>query len=156
MTSTTNRVIFYILLGVFFVIFFLATNNFYEGSATKQNIILITAGITFSLVFVGYAQLSGIFEDSSGYSLDYCPSPEAKLCRGGPYMWQGDSNRAKFCRNLASSKNGQELINSYECGAGYSGTPGDGFNFTPLSNGCWHNEQCDSPASCDMRPNGVL
>lgn len=156
MTNTINKVIFYILLGVCFIIFFISTKHFYTGSAVRQNIILLTSAIIFSLFFVGYSQLSGIFKESSGYSLDYCPSPEAKLCKGGSYMWQGDSNRAKFCRHLASTQEGLDLINSYDCGAGFTGMPGKGFQFTPISNNCWKNERCDTPASCNIRQNGIF
>ncbi len=42
--TSVNEVIFFVLLGLFFIIFFLATNNFYVDleSNTKRGIMLFT------------------------------------------------------------------------------------------------------------------
>ena len=166
----TNEVIFYILLGFFFAVFFVSTNYFYLGagsstrSSTMKGIILSIASVVFALFFVGYASLTNLFKKESyqgkftGQSdqMTYCPSPGAKLCRGGSYMHQGSSPRAKFCRNLASTPEGKAEIQRYECGSGFTGMRGGGFKFTPLSDGCWKNARCRTPSSCDIANNGIF
>ena len=122
-----------------------------ESSFKRVSVVLV-AGVVFSLFFVGYSQVTGLFKNEG---FEFCPSPGAKLCRGGPYMWQGDSEIAKFCRNLASTPEGKAEIDSYECGTGYTGMPGGGFKDTPMSNGCWQNEMCRE-SSYLIRPNGIF
>lgn len=182
MTTSVNEVLFFILLGVFFIIFFLATNYFYvgSGSSTKKGAMLTVAAIVFSLFFVGYSQVSGAcknegFKDGYQYTgkagdqnrahgngiggseMSSCPSPGASLCRGGRYMWQGDSQRAKFCRNLASTPDGMAAIAQRSCGAGYvGGGEGNGFKFTPISGPNWNNKRCDTPGGCDIGSNGIF
>lgn len=177
MTTSVNEVIFFILLGVFYIIFFLATNYFYIGSNTKKTTMLIISAIVFSLFFVGYSQITGVCKNEGfqsensknsknrrncgscglgGSQMSSCPSPGAKLCRGGPYMWNGDSERSKFCRNLASTEQGNQEIQSFECGAGYTGMPGGGFRFTPISGDDWCNKRCDTPSGCDINSNGIF
>ena len=80
----------------------------------------------------------------------------AKLCAGGPYMWQGGSPLAKKCRKLASTRKGRNEISRYECGVGYNGMPGGNFKFTPLSNDCWKNTRCDGSQSYNIEDNGIF
>jgi hypothetical protein len=155
--SSVNEIIFFILLGVFFIIFFLSTNYFYEqsNSRIKKGTILSISAMVFSLFFLGYTQVTGVCKNEGYMDYDgkikhtknqkitYSPSTGAKLCRGGPYTWQGDSQRARFCRDLASTPEGLAEINRYSCGAGYNGMPGNGFKFTPLSDDNWNNARCD-------------
>lgn len=153
MKSSLSKILFFILIGVLYIVFFLATNYFYVGksSSVTKGAILVSAAIIFSLVFVGYAQVTKLFPEG------YCDTGlGAKACRGGPYMWQGTSPRAKFCQALASTPEGREKIASYECGAGYSGMPGKGFQFTPDSNSTWNNARCDTPSGCNVRDNGIF
>ena len=157
MASTTNRVLFFVMLGVVFAIFFLATRYFYSSTDSttsfKRGGIVIMASIIFSLFFVGYVELTGLIKKDVS---NFCPSPGPKLCRGGPYMWQGDSERAKYCRKLAATPEGEAQIKRYECGKGMIGMPGCGFKYTPMSDDCWRNQRCDSPAGCDIESNGIF
>jgi hypothetical protein len=157
MSSTVNRTMFFLMLGFFFIVFFYATGYFYSktdsGSTWSRGAIISTSAIVFSLFFVGYTQLTGVLK-TEGFN--YCPSPSSKLCRGGSYFWQGDSERSKFCRSLASTPKGLAEINSRECGKGMVGIPGNGFRDTPMSNGCWKNELCDSASGCNIRDNGIF
>ena len=155
--TSVNEVIFFVLLGLFFIIFFLATNNFYVDleSNTKRGIMLFTSAAVFSLFFVGYSQLTGVFKNE-GFSSE-SPLSRAKLCRGGAYMNQGDSERAKFCRKLASTPSGLAAISRVSCGAGFvGGGEGSNFKFTPISNGNWQNERCDGEISCNVDDNGIF
>jgi hypothetical protein len=147
MVSSTNRVLFFIVLGFAFAIFFTATNYFYSitspSSSFKRGGIIIVSSIIFSLFFLGYTTITKLLKE--GYN--FCPSPGAKLCRGGPYMWQGDSERAKYCRALTETEEGAVQINRHSCGSGYTGMPGGGFNYTTI------NKRCDSPV---LENNGIF
>jgi hypothetical protein len=154
MVSTINRVLFFLILGFTFSIFFLATNYFYSYTNVSLNKggIVVIASIIFSLFFFGYIQLTGLFKEG----FNFCHRPGPRSCRGGAYLNQGDSEQAKYCRNLASTPNGLAEINSYECGKGMIGMPGKGFRYTPLSDDSWENKRCDTPCSDDIRQNGIL
>lgn len=151
MTTPLKEVIFYILAGVFYVIFFLSTNNFYKksNSSKTKSLYVIVSAFMFILVLFGYSELTGLFSSRQGFH-----SFSPKLCRGGAYTWQGDSKRAKYCRNLSSKPSGIAQINRYNCGAGFYGMPGKNFKFTPISNDEWRNERCDSTHSTDN--NGIF
>jgi hypothetical protein len=75
---------------------------------------------------------------------------DGRLCQGGPYTWQGSSKRAVACRQLASTPEGMDEIQRYNCGTGYSGLPGKGFKFTPIG------EQCNEQINTDIRDNGIF
>ena len=79
-----------------------------------------------------------------------------KYCRGGPYMFTGDSERSKYCRKLASTDEGLAEIQRYNCGAGYTGMPGNNFRYTPISNDKWGNSRCSTPVSDDPEDNGIF
>lgn len=156
MTSSINKGIFFIILGIIFIVFFYATGFFYmqvrSGSSFKKNVIIFIAAIIFSLFFIGYSEITGLFKEG----FEVSQSPGAKLCRGGPYMWQGDSEIAKYCRSLAATPEGKAEIDSYECGKGYNGMPGNGFKDTPMSNSCWKNEMCTEGSDYLVRSNGIF
>ena len=64
--TSINKVIFFIMLGVVFCIFFLATRHFYsnikDNASFKRSAIVIIASIIFSLFFVGYTQVTGLLK----------------------------------------------------------------------------------------------
>ena len=152
-----NEVVFFALLGLFFIVFFLTTNHNYVGSNTKKVAVFFTSALVFTLFFVGYSQITGVCLSKDGYEYNASTlSPDAKLCRGGEYMWRGNSPRSKYCQQLATTPEGRKEIDRYSCGAGYTGMPGKGFTFTPLSNDQWENERCDSGFSCDEKDNGIF
>ena len=122
--------------------FFYFTGFFYlktdPNSSSNKMIIVFISSVLFSLFFLGYTQLTKLFKKESFHF-----SSGAKTCRGGPFMWQGSSEKAKYCQNLASTPEGKKEIDSYECGTGYKGLPGRSFEFTPMSNSIRKNEMCD-------------
>lgn len=144
------------MLGIFYMIFFMATGFFYTQFSSeesfKKGAIIFIASVIFSLFFVGYSQLTGLFKEG----FNFCPSPGPKLCRGGAYTWQGNSPRAEYCRALASTPLGEAEIKSYECGKGFYGMPGGGFKDTPMSDACWNNELCNNPDESYIRSNGIF
>jgi len=97
---------------------------------------LLVVGI-FYLANVGSCELENFWDVSLG----------AK-CKGGPYMWQGDDEISKECRALASTKEGQCIIKSYNCPTGYVGTPSLPFVYTPLSGDNFENERCAGKPDC--------
>ena len=82
-----------------------------------------------------------------------------KLCRGGPYMWQGNSKKAKMCRRMAESKEGKKQINRYQCPSGFSGMPLNNWSYTPVSGPGWQNQRCEDSKNqqlCDPSRNGIF
>ena len=76
-------------------------------------------------------------------NISYIPDNHAGLCKGGYYMWQSDSERSKYCRNLASTKKGRQEIAKSECRTAYTGGPNIKFNFTNMYENKWNNTSCD-------------
>ena len=67
-----------------------------------------------------------------------------KFCRGGAYLYQGDSEKAKYCRSLYENPEGQEELCKFTCGKDqHNGYPNANFQYSPLSNSNWKNERCD-------------
>jgi len=91
-------------------------------------------------------------------SYDNLEITPGKLCRGGPYTWQGNSARARMCRNMYSKPEGKAQIDRYSCGSGFTGMPGRGFEYTPISDDRWNNRRCEGSDSdlCDLGANGIF
>jgi hypothetical protein len=117
---------------------------------------LLFMTIIFILSIYGYISATKLFNENYTHSKKCNMDINGRLCRGGPYTWQGDSPRAKACRKLASTPEGQEQIQRFECGKGYTGYPGRGFKFTPLSNNNWENERCKDLSIGSVEDNGIF
>ena len=96
-------------------------------------------------------EMCGCGKPSKGLNLSL-----GKLCRGGPYMWQGDAALAKACRKLSESPERKAELGRYECGSTWKGMPGCGFQYTTISNDKWKNERCASIDTCDVSKNGIF
>lgn len=175
--------IFYI---VFYVVTSLMSGHIktVEGEWKKSALFIVfVSACFFSLLTFGYAELTGLFKEkyheSSESRRRYLPNdnlnnnlndnsnnkpvlPTCKqqinprFCRGGSYTWQGNSPRAKACRELASTPEGMAQIQRYESGKGFVGMPGRGFNFTPISDASWTNQRCNSPSGYNLEDNGIF
>ena len=149
--STFKQIGFFVLVIMLYYIttFFISKKSI--DSTKVSTPLIILSSIILSLSLYGYLQLVHPFNSSSqGYQYKKLSSKDksqlsitpAKLCRGGAYTWQGNSDRAKMCRDMASTQEGKDSINRFECGSGYTGVPRDEFKFTPDSNSSWKNERC--------------
>ena len=58
----------------------------------------------------------------------------AKLCKGGEYMYRGNSVRSQICRSLP-----QQEIMRQTCPKGFHGGTKTTFEYTPISNESWRN-----------------
>ena len=174
MTESFNRrMIFFVIT---FLMYFMVT-KLYEKIIPTSNFNLIITGLMFTLAIFGlfyltrmdregYTEYTGVGVDlsrGSGYvsgQVKGCSAPHdlftvspGKLCRGGWYMNQGDSCRAKMCQKLASTKEGQEELTRYNCGPGFNGMPGCGFEYTPME--C-RGASCSGCPSCNVEANGIF
>jgi hypothetical protein len=106
----------------------------------KQKIIVSVIISIFStmILVISYYMASLNYKNEGFWDVS-----EYAKCKGGPYMWQGDSPEAIKCRELANTKEGRCGISSYNCPSGYNGTPKIPFYYTPLSNDEWKNERCN-------------
>jgi len=64
---------------------------------------------------------------------------QASLCRGGAYMFQGNSPQAKMCQALNSTKEGRAMINAYNCPRGFKGMALNQFEYSSASNSNWQS-----------------
>lgn len=149
---SVREVLFFILT---FLLFYLAVSvaNYWFKHMQKGNlqVIYLLVGAVFTLLLVVVYYLATLNKTSEGF-WDITP---AATCRGGPYMWQGDSENAKMCRKMAETKEGECEIAAYNCPTGYNGIPRIPFVYTPLSNDNWQNERCENRPNCPCKNTGL-
>lgn len=174
--NTISKIGFFLLAFVLYIgMVYFARGSIYtfEKSIVSKMIVLIVAG-TYTLALFSYIQIFNPF-CSEGYQYKYqkcdgrpcgCSGEDqkwaitaGKRCMGGPYMNQGNSPRARACRELARTQEGRHEIGRYECGVGFNGMPGNRFEFTPISNDQYKNERCmpkNKPFACIAEDNGIF
>jgi hypothetical protein len=149
---STREIIFFILA---FLLFFLAVKlgGFWIEKGHKMNpdMVFIIIGIVYTLSLVAIQYLAKLNCTSEGF---WDVSPYAK-CKGTEYMWQGNSEEAKMCRELADTPEGRCGISSYNCPKGYNGQPMLPFYYTPISDDSWQNERCDDKPTCPCVDTGL-
>jgi hypothetical protein len=146
---SAREVLYFVLMAVMFYLFVRMGQWWNTHSKSKHPyVVLALLGCAFALFMAGMYYLSKLNKMNEEGFWDVSP---AARCRGGPYMWQGDSETAKMCRKMAESPEGRCQIASYNCPTGYNGVPRLPFVYTPLSNDQWKNERCepDKPQKCN-------
>ncbi len=142
-----REIIFFVVM---FCLAFLSLKYAVMKIEMSRTEIYIFTALIFTGVMVGIFFAASLNESSENF-WDVSP---AALCKGGPYMWQGDSETAKMCRAMADSKDGRCSIASYNCPTGYIGTPKIPFYYSPLSDDNWKNERCGGgPEECGCSGN---
>ncbi len=145
MKRTVRESVFFILI---FLLFFLAVKlaRFWiQKMNMNANTAYIIVGLTFTLVMVAVYYLAKLQSSAEGF----WDVSDASRCKGGLYMFQGNSPEAKMCREMASTESGKIAISGYNCPTGFIGSPGLPFAYSPLSNDKWQSERCDeSIPSC--------
>lgn len=134
-----KEVIYFILLFILFYLGVQTTNLWVNHAKVYAKTASLIVGIVFTLVMVALYYLAGLNNKTSEKFWDV--SAGAK-CRGGPYMWQGDSEQAKTCREMAKTPQGRAEIAAYSCPTGFEGIPKRPFKHTTISNDKWENERC--------------
>ena len=64
-------------------------------------------------------------------------------CKGGLYMSQGDSERAKLCKTYLNTEEHQQQDINYKCNTGDAGKKNKLFKYTPYIDDNW-NHTCGS------------
>lgn len=161
MLETSNKqIVYFVLLGIFFLLYptmylqigskFDICLGFNKGHILYALVIAVASAVMFYAIYrgVGTTEL---------YEGEFSVTP-AKLCRGGPYTWQGNSKRAKMCRQMYANPEGKKQIDRYNCGSAFTGMPGKRFEYTPLSGPGWKNKRCEGKQSdlCDVSRNGIF
>ena len=148
--STRQGIFFIIILCLFFLMSKLG--EYWENhSEINRNLATVVISVCFTLIFIGIYYLARLNNSSENF---WDVSDFAK-CRGGSYMWQGDSEEAKMCQNLASTEEGRCGIASYNCPTGFNGIPALPFEYTPLSSDDWKNERCNDNPKCPCTSVGM-
>ena len=160
--AINQEIIFFVLTFILFYLSISMYDNVKDIDSLKKYKLLLP--FVFSLIFIFF--LIGFYYflefdrsctvDTESYQM--LELSRGAICKGGPYMAQGDSERAKMCRELQESPEGKCEINSYNCAKGYRGQPGGMFQFNPESDARWENTRCDGldveETPC-RRPEGV-
>lgn len=162
MLNVIREVIFFILI---FLLFYLATKSGHilNRRYPQFNTELLTAivGVVFTLIIVAIFYLAKLNENIDGYKA-FNLSPGA-ICKGPSYLFQGDDQTSKMCRQLASTADGRCQIAQYNCPNGYVGEPKNlkYWEYTSNSDSEWNGVQCKGnhvdkkyyerphPPSCD-------
>lgn len=151
-SRNTKQVIF---LFMIFFLFFLSVKliNFWleKGRDINPNIVYIIMGVIFTLIVSSLYYLSKLNCSSEGF----WDVSKYALCKGGEYMWQGDSDVSKMCRELAKTPEGRCGISGQNCPTGYNGVPMLQFVYTPVSDDNWKNERCEDKKQCPCEDVGL-
>lgn len=123
----------------------------YDIKDKQKTILWIGICLFSTMILLSAYYMANLNSNSEGF---WDVSEYAK-CKGGPYMWQGESPEAKKCRELASTEQGRCGISSYNCPSGYNGIPKLPFYYTPLSNDQWKNERCENREKCGCTDVGL-
>jgi hypothetical protein len=108
------------------------------------DILSFITGLIFTGIIVTIYYLAGISKLKDNFAFEVTP---AKMCRGGAYMFQGDSKKAKFCQDFVETPEGKKDMCRYQCSGPpglYNGYPGKKFEYTSQSDAHWNNEQCNT------------
>ena len=133
-SSNDKKIAFIMLISVCYFFFNITTSKFIKTSAvTDTKKILFVSTLLFAFLTYVLIDITGIIRAEEAYKP---VNIDPRLCQGGPYMWQGDTDRAINCRQLASTPEGLAQIQKLSCGSGYSGMPLNDFDFTPNELNC--------------------
>jgi len=145
MKRIARETIFFILTLLLYFLSVKATQYWIHSSHLKPDLAYFIVGIVFVMLIATVFYISKMNRCIGESFWDVAP---AAKCRGGPYMWQGDSETAQACRAMADTPEGRCAISSYNCPTGYNGVPKLPFVFSPLSGDTWENEQCKDKGIC--------
>lgn len=137
MSSKTifKEVIFFVLV---FASFYIGCRITKVWRTSDVSILIVGTVVTGLLATIYY--LAKINQHTDNYRA-FEISPGA-MCRGGSYMWQGDSARAKMCQQMNSTPEGKCAISRFNCPTGYNGMPRIPFDFTSNSDSTWSGVRC--------------
>jgi hypothetical protein len=136
---------------VLYIMFFAVSKNW------KGNMSLFVTSIVFTTTAFGIYYLTGLQKETySAFNL----SPGA-ACKGSMYLFQGDDETSKMCRDMAETPDGRCAIASFNCPNGYEGAPKhlNNWEYTSNSDSCWEGVKCkgcnvdksryEHPPDCD-------
>jgi hypothetical protein len=141
--STKMTLFFLLILSLFFLMSKMAI-LWTQKTSIDINMSVLTMAVGYTILIITLYYMTIDKKAKEGF---WDVTPAAK-CKGGPYMWQGDSETAKMCRAMAETEQGRCEQSAYECGVGYIGTPRRPFYYSPLSDDNFHNERCDGTPYC--------
>ena len=145
MKRSIREALFFTLAFLLFFIVVKIVRYWIKSKNLKSDIGYSVGAAVFTLILVGIYFLASLNTSKESF----WDVSSAALCKGGPYMWQGNDEVSKMCREMASTPEGQVAISGYNCPTGYKGAPGLPFIYSPLSNDSWQNARCEDIPTCD-------
>lgn len=150
LTRKTRQALFFVLIFLLFILGTKTNQLWVKHTSVSFDVSMVIIGILFTLVVVALYYLSDLDDNCENWDVS-----ASAFCKGGPYLWQGDSFSARYCRSLANSPKGRYQIASHNCPTGYKGAPKIPFMYTPLSNAQWKNERCTKTTACPLHEKGL-
>lgn len=139
---TTRRILFFCLL---YILFYLSVKlDMYAKDRgfikAYPDLRVLAVGLVFIGIAVFIYYISRISEVKDEYRM--LEISQGALCRGGPYMWQGNSEQAKMCRALAETPEGRCKIAAFNCPTGFDGMPKVPMDYSSDSDSNWTGVKC--------------
>ena len=111
-TAAAKRILSILVTTLLYFVFYKLSLRPYVASKYK-NTMLVVIGFIFALALTGLLHTVNIVYEPFDNLFTVTAS---KLCKGGPYMWQGNSDVANMCRQLYSTPEGMKDISEQDCG----------------------------------------
>jgi hypothetical protein len=149
MNRKSREAVFFIMI---FCVIYLSISarahllKMYEARGSGQEELYINIGLVLclTLVILGLYHLAKLQNSSEPF---WDVSPEAR-CKGGLYLMQGDSDRAKACRAMTETEAGRCALASQNCPTGFNGVPRVPFYYSRLSDDSYESERCKDAPAC--------
>ena len=145
--SSTNKILVFLITIILFLCTIIITNHL-ELDTFKGKILVLIFSITSSLILYGFLYVTNIIKEkykSTNCSKDNTPFyiSAPKYCKGGLYLQQGNSPKARFCRQFYTTPAGKNEMSKYTCPYGQNFGYPLNFEDTPMSDNNWKNEMCN-------------
>ena len=140
MNSQTSRTFIFFLLILFLFVLCVRLYAYVliRVPSGNKDIKLFGVATFYTIIIAILFSIAQLCDQSETFTLPLMPC----ACKGGEYLYQGDSERAKMCRKLYSTDEGKKAIQACECSGGQAGRPPNLFEYTPDSDDCWKNGRC--------------
>lgn len=149
MKDSTRKILFILMIFLTYILSlylrdYLSTMN----NNIDSHMLNFIMGLLFTLIIVVIFFMGKTNCDKEGF----WEISKGAQCKGGEYLYQGDSPRARMCRELESTPQGRCEISSYNCPTGFVGQPKNPLYFSQLTDDDWNNQMCDKdkPEKCEL------
>ena len=143
--TAPNKILVFIITFILFLCTIIITNQV-DLNALNGKLLVLIFSITASLILYGFLYITNIIKEKFKSTCSKNNTPfyisAAKYCKGGLYLQQGNSPKARFCRQFYTTPAGINEMSKYTCPYGQDNGYPLNFKDTPMSDKNWKNEMC--------------